>query len=270
MKRVLAIVLVIFLMVSLVGCKRHNAYTDPPQRKIWEPSESSTMWEETTEAPPDVAWQSHSMTWTNWGGYTFRATIKVTPWLFWTDPRAEGVWKQIDGGFEKLPKRLSDWYLGEHNGAIVTMVSERRDLFKFSSPSRVIDFYYLMGTIEVENITEDRDISAKNKQTERIYLSPGGEEPCEWAEMPFETPFITKISYNAVERVQQDSVLIVDAEMRANNWGPVPFIMACAENFSPKFPDGESHEWIEKKLVYDITGVDEELVAIPLEKDIVG
>ena len=92
--------------------------------------------------------------------------------------------------------------------------------------------------------------------------------------MPRYTPFITKLFYSN-KTVQQDSVLILDTDVRANHWGPAPFIMACAENLlSPKFPDGESREWIEKNLLCDVLngGIGVEgppIVSIPLERDIV-
>lgn len=275
MKRLWSIMLVIILVVSLASCGKKFPQTSPYENgtEEFETFENKSFAEEEIEETvtpmANIKWQSQSMVWTNKNGYTFRATIKVTPWMFWTDPRIESIWNQISNEPERLPRTFSDWGLTNYGSTKITTSSRDID-FAFQPPSGVTGLYYLMGTIEVENITEGWDITEETRQSERIYLSPGGkEEPCMWMAMPCKTPFITKFFYTN-ETKTQDSFLIADMGIRTNHWGPAPFVMACAENFSPKFPDGECYEWIEKYLACNALGDgDGRLISIPLEKDIV-
>lgn len=274
MKRLTAIILATFLVISLVGCGgQTNSGKIEEETKVSAKIPPTTRRETTTKvattAPPvaNVKWKEGTMEWTNKNGYTFRATIRVAPWLFWTDPRIEGVWGQISKEPSRLPRTFEDWELKNYGDAR-TYVSGG-GTFIFRTPSGVTDLYYLMGTMKVENITNSWRITMENSQAERIYLSPGGEQkPCWWVAMPSNTPFITAVFYgNTMKR--QASVAIFDMNIKADSWGPVPFVIACAENFSPKFPDGECHEWIEKYLVCDFFGDDGEPISIPLERDIV-
>ncbi|MGI6248475.1 MAG: hypothetical protein ACOYJX_03595 [Acutalibacteraceae bacterium] len=276
MKRLTAIILATFLVISLVGCGgQTNSGKIEEETEVSAKIPPTTRRETTTKvattAPPvaNVKWKEGTIEWTNKNGYTFRATIRVAPWLFWTDPRIESVWGQISKEPSRLPRTFEDW--GLRNVGSTKTTSGRGGTFIFRAPSGVTDLYYLIGTVKVENVTNSWRITAENSQVERIYLFSGGEQkPYSWLEMLDHTPFVTAVFYGNTTKML-DSVAILDMDIKADSWGPVPFIIACAENFSPKFPDGECHEWIEKYLACDVgsDGKQEKRISIPLERDIV-
>lgn len=182
----------------------------------------------------DEMW-TESTTWTDDDGYTYKLTVKGTPWLPWKSEEVQTVWDEIGKG-NTLPQSIEDWGISRYNsgGAISygTPYKSGYNNLEFVVMGEMTDFYYVLGTARVENITEGWDITAENPRSfgcafiPACYLSGAN---CKYECM---------IIYGDGARTM-DQFLYISPKMKSNTWGEVPFIMAHAENISPKFPNGE-------------------------------
>ena len=189
---------------------------------------------------PKVEWQSLTYEWTDDAGYSFRATIKISPWINTKNQDyIDAAWKTV-GRDNKLPEaKTSAWGMSS-NSQGYTRTDQSQ--FRFSLTKNITDAYYCIGEISIKNTTSGWDITSDSKvKSDPFYVSAvqmpkkDGEK---FGEYNIASRTISQIFYTNTTTIQCTAITI-NPTYYANKLGPIPFVFAHFENKTPNDPDGE-------------------------------
>lgn len=239
MKKTVFAIICIMLVLCLGGCtflirppKRGDSdtiATTPPDIVVpitEVPTAEPTA--EPTPIPVSVNWSEHSFTETDNEGYVIRQKIKMSPW-YGEDSRDEllAAWGQIARGNE-FPSESEMGFYGNRLGINYTAYIDYDEVL------------YCIGTLELFNDTDGFDLSADNTRT--CTVSIGGARMYMSMEMFFSNTtkhyYSVPINDNGIFGTEGGGWSPIYASMKANHWGPVPFVIGLAVDKTPNHPDG--------------------------------
>ena len=91
-----------------------------------------------------------------------------------------------------------------------------------------------MGTIEIENTTSGFHFTSERTGHPKVQIIKEGL-------FNYEGKFISRVFFGNEDKTDTRGV-VVNAKMTSDKWGPVPFVIAYAEHFTPNSPKGESQK----------------------------
>ena len=238
MKRVFVLTAIIaVLSIMFCGCGSATTVEEPvitEDESVITEDEIST--EPVIEEPAvDVDWQTLTYQWTDDSGYTFEATVKVSPWINTkNEAYVNAAWDEV-GNDKALP--LSDsksWgndYSSDGN---------------YRPVEDATDTYYCIGNISVKNLTDGWDITSSSPVTSNpLWFSACQPEthPADYKNHPDTSKYtksstISKIFYSNVEK-RNSTWAVIEPKCTSNQWGPVTFVFAHFDNKNHTNPNGE-------------------------------
>jgi len=230
MKKILLTVAIIaVLSIMFYGCGSATTVEEPviteDEEVITEDEEVST--EPVIEEPAvDVDWQTLTYQWTDDSGYTFEATVKVSPWINTkNEAYVNAAWDEVGHG-----NSLPEFDPNEN------YCKDKRNTFLGIKDTT--DMYYCLGELSIKNITEGWDITAENPVTTYFSMSPIQPPLDIKASAVKEGRTIGKVLFsNDITRYITWSDF--NPKFNSNDWGPVPFVFAHYDRKNPNHPNGE-------------------------------
>lgn len=182
---------------------------------------------------------NHHVEYTDGDGYVFEVDCQLSPWILLSNSEViNATWDSISQGNE-LPT-LDAWGF-EKYGDEYTYENDYENI-------TIHDMYYAVGTISVNNITEGLNFSPERPGYPVIGLSCVINNP----------KLVSRVYYGNTIRDETGFGATFYPEMTSNNWGPVPFVIAYAEHYTPSNPDGENREELENlPLLFGNAGDDD-------------
>lgn len=258
-KQLISILLLIALLASLSACGKKGGSTT-----ISVPVGQTTPPKQTTPAPPtqapatatptpkptatpeptpepapavEVEWQTLTYQWEDSSGYTFEATLKVSPWINTKNTEyVTAAWNEVSNG-KALPSDSSKSWGNELSGDGNYRVVEN-----------VTDVYYCIGNVKIKNLTTGWDITASAPVTSNSLwfsacqpeIDPAAKESRNKLsnENHERSSTISKIFYSDGE-TRNSTWACLNPKYTSNNWGPVPFVFSHFESKAPAYPDGK-------------------------------
>ena len=245
---------VFLLCVCLCGCALDDNTSLKDTDLKTEPTKSTDAKIEVVGTPAEFTkWERQ---YTNEDGYTFKGTLYISQWLKLSkdEETLRATWATVlnktgSAGYKDIEFPTTyNWSgmksLGNNEYRIYSNLNNLSVM-----QSKLNDWYYCIGYIEIENITDGFDLSPKNFGYPVFLVSV----------TPNKSRTIDKLVYlNASEYY-----LSTDLQPRMNeNKEAFPFILAYAEYNTPNNPNGEYKEDLKKANVYFFGGVNTEGIKI--------
>lgn len=255
MKRVFVVAVVIIMLLLLCSCgasspKDSNVSStvtvEEPTRQP-EPTEVPTLQPtptptpEPTKAPIDVQWTEISYDIKDADGYTYKVTVKLTPWILTSENMdlIESIWSDIGRG-NYLPVTTSDWRLElSSNNTYCQSYAYHTESYNSSFARVMNDMYYCLGTAKIQNTTEGWSIDSSSPRSvpvDAVHTKTGRGDSHTVCRTFFSSGY-------------QDICggIHISSSMKSNSWGPCTFVIMAPENITPNYPDGE---YLESLLEY--------------------
>ncbi len=237
MKKMLVLTAIIaVLSIMFCGCGSATTVEEPVI------TEDEVTFEEEMDSEPvieepavDVDWQTLTYQWEDASGYTFEATVRVSPWINTkNETYVNAAWDEVGQG-NSLPT-FDPNERAYYNGKC-----------GFDGIDNLTDMYYCMGEVSVKNITPGWDITPDNPiAPETICLSPV-QEADNLSTRNSRT--VAKTIYS--NEIQSDYTWsIISPWLHSNDWGTVPFVFAHYDRKTPKYPNGEYFNEMADRLFY--------------------
>jgi len=183
-------------------------------------------------------WKTITCEWTDSQGYSFEATMTISQWILQSDSEVlTETWEELNTR-HTLPS-LDEWGLQKYSGNEYTgFINGFPDNKTFYATMN--DMYYAVGTVSIENKTDEWSFSDSNPGSATLILN--------WADSTItefmRTRMISRVFYGSGTNTFGGSLTIA-ASMKSDRWGPVPFVIGYAENFSPNNPNGTFRSGVE-------------------------
>lgn len=252
MKKKILVLFTLFVVLSLAlcGCGNQSAtatkHETPSEPSVSAPVDTAPTTPAPTVTTPavttpeptpkvDVDWQTLTYQWEDSSGYTFEATIKISPWINTKNEDYIGAaWDEVSRG-KVLPSSDSKSW-----GNAPSSDDNYRPV------ENVTDVYYCIGSITVRNLTTGWDITASSPITSTpLWLSACQPEtnPAEYKKHPYTSTWlksstISKVFYTDSEK-RNSTWAVVDPKYTSNTWGPIAFVFAHFDSKVPAYPDGK-------------------------------
>lgn len=195
-----------------------------------EPEAQSTITEINQNISSFDDFDSFQYSWTDDSGYTYLATVKISPWILYSDTDTiNGAWNVVSGG-KALPVER-DWQLEKYSGGLYSRQASGESMFK----AYMTDMYYSMGTIEIKNITDGWSLSSERVGKPIFDMTWFSTD-----KVDFGDAFMSMTLYSD-KTTLLNSKIQIRPTMTSDNWGPVTFCLMHAENITPKYPEGQYH-----------------------------
>ena len=248
MKKHLSIILVGLLVLILTGCGKQTV-NDIPREELSmnapteAPAAASAI--TPTDAPTEAAVSKFNIDWTEFTysqkdneGYTFDITVKLSPWILRSNTDViNQAWSEV-GKNHEMPD-FNDWGLNKDSGGYYWTpyshdTNNGKANFNYGYWNyKMNDMYYCIGSVRIKNTTEGWNFSDSNPHSTRVQIQCNP--------VKTEAFFMSKEFYGNKTDVCWNGI-DMSAKMKSDNWGSVPFIIMCPENFSPDNPNGEHIE----------------------------
>ena len=229
------------------GCSDNSANTIETNSVI---AEEEVVTEEISTEPVieepavDVDWQTLTYQWTDDSGYTFEATVRVSPWINTkNEAYVNAAWDEVGQG-NSLPKaNASSWGLSESSNGYGRYNDEYGS---FRPIQNITDTYYCVGNISVKNLTTGWDITNSSPVTsDTIWLSACQPKPDtkEVQRHPSLQENYTRSSTVSKvfcgNKTTNPTWAVINPKYNSNTWGPAAFVFAHFDNKTPANPNGE-------------------------------
>lgn len=248
MKKMLVLTAIIaVLSIMFCGCGSATTVEEPvitEDESVITEDEIST--EPVIEEPAvDVDWQTLTYQWTDDSGYTFEATVRVSPWINTkNEAYVNAAWDEVGQGNSLPSADTSSWGLER----IGDSYDWSNDIYGyFRSIKNITDFYYCIGEISVKNLTEGWDITNQAPTTSNpLWFSACQPEtdtkgvknnPCLKDNHRISNTLSRVFFSNS--RDTYPTWAVINPEYTSNQWGAVPFIFTHFDNKTPAAPEGE-------------------------------
>ena len=223
--------LVMFLMivVFLCGCELEQDFLNAENN-----ASDSTVSNATTGAP--ASFSEYVMDYTDVEGYSFHVVCKVSPWILQSNAEVlNATWDSIADG-QELPT-INTWGFQKHGDSY-----SYTEYYTPSFNAKIDDMYYALGTIEITNVTEGFSFTPERPGYPKVQILKD-------AFVRYGEKLITRVYFGSEGRTSTLGI-IANAKMTSNQWGPVPFVIAYAEHYTPNNPNGENYEKVETLPFY--------------------
>ena len=226
-------ILLLSMMLLLCGCdiNDQSVYYD-----TGDTNEISNYGSYGSPAP----FSEYMLNYTDLEGFSYEVICKISPWILLSDTdNLYSTWDSISNGKE-LPT-INTWGFRK-NGEIYTY----SDFYSTSFESKIDDMYYALGTISIKNNTDGFIFSNDRIGYPNIQI-------IKQASKSTDKKTISRIYFGNSEETSAIA-LKANAKMTSDNWGPVPFVIAFPEHYTPNNPNGENYETAENLLLYLVHG----------------
>jgi len=216
--------------------------TEKSVEKVHELNEKNESETETIiEKPVEVNWQELKYKWEDEAGYSFEATIQVSPWINTkNEDYLHAAWDKVGKTKHLTDPDYKSWgikcygssYQADNNGQWLGI---------FKTINNITDCYYCVGDITIKNVTDGWNITAETPITSNyIALSACQQESAiiNKQDVIRYSNTISKVLYGNKEKLN-NTFAVVEPKYTSNIWGPTPFIFAHFDNKTPANPDGE-------------------------------
>ncbi len=183
-----------------------------------------------------ASFTEYQLKYTDPEGYSYVVTCQISPWILQSNSGVlNATWNSIAKDKE-LPT-INTWGFMK-TGAYYTYKENYFETFN----AKIDDMYYAVGTLKIENVTEGYHFDSDRVGYPKIQISKD-------LLVNYESKLITR--YYAGNEVRTSGFgVIVNAKMTSDTWGPLPFVIAFAEHYTPNEPNGESYDRVEKLPLY--------------------
>lgn len=260
-RKVLSLIVLAILMTTLCGCgcSKSSSATTKQENMIatTAPTSATTIpTPEPTIATPEpipeptpsieVEWQTLTYQWEDSSGYTFEATVKVSPWINTKDTDyVAAAWDEVSRG-KALPASNPDsWGLSHYSNG--TYGRSNDEYGSFRPVKNITDIYYCIGSVTIKNLTAGWDITASTPITsDALWLSACQPETDvkEVQQHPSlqdnytRSSTLSRIFFSNGEKTNPTWARF-SPQYTSNKWGPVAFVFAHFDNKTPASPNGE-------------------------------
>ena len=182
----------------------------------------------------------YSVDYEDMDGYKFHNILKISP-IFRGDSFRDlvALWELLGGHEEEIPVDDS-WY------------SWSSDLEYDCNQFKYTGAQYVIGTVEVKNITENFSITEENSRSITFNINLCNEDGTRYNEYSKDSKVNNSLYYNGASFVfYSESVgkyksfylggygfILGKANVTSDHWGPVKFLIAIPDKMSPNTPDG--------------------------------
>ena len=209
-KKLLLILAIMMLIVTTAACgsKVDTEQEAEMNEGEYEEMEAAAEEEGYAELTADLNWKEFTIPYKDSQGYTYDLHYKISPWILLSGNHelAQAAWYEVSSG-EAFPEDY-EWPTNGNN-----------------------DFYYCIGNVEVINTTDGWDITGSNSRSFE-----------HWLKLFARGIIIVGRTYYPSGVSEIASGVMIEPNMTSNEWGPVPFIIAYGETFSPNDPNGQMFE----------------------------
>ncbi len=192
-----------------------------------------------TTAPKNnvnVNFQTYTYRFKDDQNYEYEATITLSPWILESKTDVlDAAWAKVGKGKAKPTKDSMGLQAYSNNLYMTTLRSVTGSSLDDDFYATMTEMYFSVGTISVKNVTNGWDFTESNPGIPNVVLR--------WASdnsrtMDFKYSLISKTYYSSSESASVGHLNAVP-KMTKNSWGPVPIVLAHAENITPKYPNGQ-------------------------------
>lgn len=263
-KRLVILFCFILLVALMCGCDKKNAAVDegtfaksstvettPAVQKTVESQltvvETTAVEKEpetTAENPYELDWQEIEIEWEDKFGYSFEATVLISPWINAKNQEClQYNWGDIAPFSAPLPEPTPEsWGLKHYSDG---WARYNDNYGAFSTIQNVTDVYYCIGNVVSRNITSNWSITQPTT-SDSIWISAcqpetdveGTIKHPSKTENHTRSKTISKIFFDD-GTVTNPTWGMISPVYTSNGWGPVPFVFAHFENKTPNCPEGE-------------------------------
>ena len=184
----------------------------------------------------NVNFQTYTYRFKDDQNYEYEATITLSPWILESKTDVlDAAWAKVGKGKAKPTKDSMGLQAYSNNLYMTTLRSVTGSSLDDDFYATMTEMYFSVGTISVKNVTNGWDFTESNPGTPNVVLR--------WASdnsrtMDFKYSLISKTYYSSSESASVGHLHAVP-KMTKNSWGPVPIVLAHAENNTPKYPNGQ-------------------------------
>lgn len=218
----------------------------------------------TTAAAPESSVNVDFMTYTykmkDAQNYEYEITLTLSPWILDTQTEVlDSAWAKVGKGKNK-PAINNMGAQKYANNVYTTQLSDSQGRNR-TFYATMTNMYFSVGTMSVKNVTSGWDFSASKPGTPKIALNwvsdlTRGQNSGNFALM-------TKTFYASTEKTDIGE-LYAKPRMTKNTWGPATFVLAHAENISPKYPNGQYRDFVSAGHLLADWAVNETKIMIPM------
>lgn len=184
----------------------------------------------------NVNFQTYTYRFKDDQNYEYEATITLSPWILESKADVlDAAWAKVGKGKAKPTKDSMGLQAYSNNLYMTTLRSVTGSILDDDFYATMTEMYFSVGTISVKNVTNGWDFTESNPGIPNVVLR--------WASdnsrtMNSKYSLISKTYYSSSESASVGHLHAVP-KMTKNSWGPVPIVLAHAENITPKYPNGQ-------------------------------
>ena len=170
----------------------------------------------------------YKLNYTDPDGFSYEVTCRISPWILQSDSEnLNPTWNSISKRHE-LPT-INTWGFQKSGG-----VYRFSEFYINTFESKIDDMYYAVGTLSIKNTTKGFSFSKDRIGYPNIQIGSG-------LSSRTDKQMITRIYFGNEETTSSIAVQ-AKAKMTSDNWGPVPFVIAYAEQYTPNYPNGVNYQ----------------------------
>ena len=192
--------------------------------------------------------------WTDSKGYTYEVSLHFSPWILQSDSNTINAYqKKWNTSFEGMTPSMDSWNINHNSG--FGYYHPWQSTGRTFGVKELSDMYYLWGSIEVRNVTKGWHFTNDSKGTPDIQIqfvaNNTGEKNGVYKGLSIgdmDSAIMTKVYYDN-DTGSNDGFVHIQPSMTGDNWGPCSFLVAHAESFTPKNPDGLFREYMKDMTI---------------------
>lgn len=189
-----------------------------------------------TETGVSAGFSEYQLNYTDDEGFSFEVTCRISPWILQSNTAVlDATWNSVAKDKE-LPS-IDTWGFQKNGDSY-----RYSEYYTTSFDSKIDDIYYAVGTIEIANVTQGFSFTSDRAGYPKVQIIKD-------ALVDYGKKLITRTYFG--NEIKTSAVgIVINANMTSDKWGPVPFVIAYAEHFTPNSPNGENYEKVEELPFY--------------------
>ncbi len=240
----------------LTACSEEGTERDGRVMETTTTTAATTTTEQTTTAPVtteqttttmqeskiDVGFQTYTYKYKDTQNYEYEVTLTLSPWILESKADVlDAAWAKVGKGHSKPSKDNMNLQKYSNNRCMTTSNNSPYHLSN-TFDATVTEMYFSVGTVTVKNVTNGWSFSEQEPGSTdfSLYWIKNIEKTLVYSQ----DHFITRNIYSESEEFNVGEIF-VRPKMKKDKWGPMTIVLGHAENFSPKYPNGEYRKEVE-------------------------
>lgn len=240
----------------MTACSEEGTERDGRVTETTTTTAATTTTEQTTTAPVtteqttttmqeskiDVGFQTYTYKYKDNQNYEYEVTLTLSPWILESKADVlDAAWAKVGKGHSKPSKDNMNLQKYSNNRCMTTSNNSPYHLSK-TFDATVTEMYFSVGTVTVKNVTNGWSFSEQEPGSTdfSFYWIKNIEKTLVYSQ----DHFITRNIYSDSEEFNVGEIF-VRPKMKKDKWGPMTIVLGHAENFSPKYPNGEYRKEVE-------------------------